>query len=334
MAVAPPVADGVLDAIGATPLIQFRRLFRESGARFYGKLEAANPAGSVKDRAAAGMLTSAIAEGHLVPGVSTVVESSSGNLGIGLAQACRLLGLSFVCVVDRKTTVQNLAILRAYGADVSMVTEAGNDRGDYLMARLRRVQELLADSPTMFWPDQYANLRNAEAQEAVMREVTAQLEGRVDYLFAATGTCGTLRGCARHIAEQGLQTHLVAVDAVGSAIFGDVGCSRLVPGHGAAVRPPLYMDGLADSVVQMTDQDCVVGCRRLIRTEAVLCGGSSGAVVSAAAQWLDVLPHDANCVLLLPDRGERYLDTIYSDTWVQQNFGEIAHLWNERVRTG
>lgn len=328
------VADGVLDAVGATPLIRFRRLFRESGARFYGKLEAANPAGSVKDRAATGMLTAAIATGELVPGESTVIESSSGNLGIGLAQACRLLDLRFVCVVDPRTTAQNLAILRAYGAEVSMVTDAGNDREDYLAARLRRVQELLTGSPTMFWPNQYANLRNAKAQEGVMRELAAQLDCRVDYLFAATGTCGTIRGCARHIAEQGLQTHVVAVDAVGSAISGDVGCTRLVPGHGAAIRPPLYTDDLADSVVRMTDQDCVVGCRRLVGSEAVLCGGSSGAVVSAAEQLLPGLPDGANCVLLLPDRGERYLDTIYSDGWVRQNFGEISHLWKERVAAG
>ncbi|MBB6421371.1 cysteine synthase A [Streptomyces sp. AK010] len=273
------------------------------------------------------MVVGAIESGRLVPGKSTVVESSSGNLGIGLVQVCRWFGLRFVCVVDPRTTTQNLAILEAYGAELEMVTEPDNELGDFLGARIRRARQLAEEIPGAFWPDQYANVLNARAQEQLMREVARDLDGRVDVLFVATGSCGTIHGCARYIAEHGMTTHVVAVDAVGSAIFGQPGCQRLVPGHGAARRPALHHDGMADSAELMTDQDCVIGCRRLVAAEAILGGGSSGAVVGAAARRARELPEGANCVLVLPDRGERYMDTIYSDAWVERHFGDIRHLW-------
>lgn len=323
--------DGVLSAVGGTPLIRLRRLFPDSAARFHAKLEALNPGGSGKDRAAIGMVLGAIKSGRLVPGRSTVVESSSGNLGVGLAQVCSLYDIRFICVVDPKATTQNLAILTAYGAELDKVTEPDDELDDFLSVRIRRVHELVKEIPHAFWPNQYANLDNAMAQEGTMREIAERLDGRVDYVFVATGTCGTIRGCSRFVNENGMSTHIVAVDADGSAIFGENTCRRLIPGHGAALRPALHHDGLAHSVLRMTDQDCVVGCRRLASSEAILGGGSSGAVVSAVESLRDELPDGANCVLLLPDRGERYLDTIYSDAWVHQKFGDIKHLWKERV---
>ncbi|MET9294028.1 2,3-diaminopropionate biosynthesis protein SbnA [Streptomyces sp. NPDC003077] len=327
MATIPRTGKGILSAVGGTPLVRLERLFPDSPARFHAKLEGMNPGGSMKDRAALSMVRGALESGELVPGRSTVVESSSGNLGVGLAQVCNWFGLRFVCVVDPKTTPQHLATLKAYGARLELVTTADNDQGDYLSARIERARQLAAEIPGAFWPNQYANLLNARAQEGTMREIAEALDGKVDYLFVATGSCGTVHGCARYIAEHGMDTHVVAVDAVGSAIFGEVTCRRLIPGHGAARRPALYQEGLADSVARMTDQDCVVGCRRLVRAEAILGGGSSGAVVRAAEQRAAGLPEGADCVLVLPDRGERYVDTVYSDAWVQEHFGDIEHLW-------
>ncbi|QFU89752.1 2,3-diaminopropionate biosynthesis protein SbnA [Amycolatopsis sp. YIM 10] len=328
---AAPGRQGVLAAVGATPLVRLDRLFPGDPTRFYAKLEALNPGGSNKDRAALGMVLGAIESGQLIPGKSTVIESSSGNLGVGLAQVCRLYDLRFICVVDPKTTAQNLAILTAYGAELNTVTEADNELGDFLSARIDRVRELVREVPNAFWLNQYANTLNAVAQERVMGEIAEQLDGEIDYLFVATGTCGTIHGCARFIAENGLSTRVIAVDAEGSAIFGEVTCHRLIPGHGAAIRSALHYDGIADSVVRMTDQDCVVGCRRLVGAEAILSGGSSGAVVSAVSQLRAGFADDASCVMLLPDRGERYLDTIYSDAWVEEKFGDIRHLWKEQV---
>jgi cysteine synthase A len=121
------------------------------------------------------------------------------------------------------------------------------------------------------------------------------------------------------------------VDAVGSVIFGGEKKSRLIPGHGAAVRPALYQPELAVECVMVSDVDCVLGCRRLVKQEAILAGGSSGAVVTAVGRVKGRFPAGATCVLILADRGERYLDTIYSDEWVLEHFGEVSQLWQDSV---
>jgi len=122
---------------------------------------------------------------------------------------------------------------------------------------------------------------------------------------------------------------IVAVDAVGSAIFGGPSAKRLLPGHGAAIRPELCEDGLAQEVVHVSDLDCVIGCRRLVRREAILAGASSGAVVMGVERMLARLPDGANCVVIFPDRGERYLDTVFSDSWVATHFGDVGRLWQD-----
>jgi N-(2-amino-2-carboxyethyl)-L-glutamate synthase len=313
--------DGVLSAIGNTPLVRLRRLFPQATFELYAKLEALNPGGSVKDRPALNILRQALATGVVNSG-TLVVESSSGNLGIGLAQACCYLGLDFLCVVDAKTTEQNVAILRAYGARIEMVSQPDPETGELLPARLKRLRELLARHPNSFWPNQYANPDNAASHRQTMGEILGRL-GRVDYLFCATSTCGTLRGCREFLRAEGFPTKVVAVDAVGSAIFGGQPEKRLIPGHGAAVRPPLYQPGLADFVVHVPDRDCVAGCHALLRREAILAGGSSGAVVAAVERLAGQIPASARCVVILPDRGERYLDTIYSEDWVVRHFGQV-----------
>jgi cysteine synthase A len=159
-----------------------------------------------------------------------------------------------------------------------------------------------------------------------MHEIASELDGQVDYLFCATSTCGTLRGCSEYIREQQLATRIIAVDAVGSVIFGQPSRKRLIPGHGAARRPELFRPDLADECVHVTDRDCVAGCRKLLRREALLCGGSSGGVLSAVEQVMHTIPARSTVAVILCDRGERYLDTIYSDRWVRQHFGDLDPL--------
>jgi N-(2-amino-2-carboxyethyl)-L-glutamate synthase len=321
---------GVLTAIGNTPLVRLERLLPDTRLELYAKLEALNPGGSIKDRPAREILLEAMQSGEIGPG-TRVIESSSGNMAVGLAQVCAYLGLRFVCVVDAKTTPQNVAILRAYGAEVDSVGAPDPATGEYLPARIRRVTELRARHPGSFWPNQYANRTNAAAHHATMREIASAMDGRLDYLFCATSTCGTLRGCAEYIRSRRLATQVVAVDAEGSVIFGARGHERLIPGHGAAVRPALYQAGLADHVVHVTDLDCVIGCRSLVRREAILAGGSSGAVVTAVHRMRHDMAPDARCAVILPDRGERYLETIYSDAWVEAHFGRVPALIGAEV---
>jgi len=323
------VCDGILSAVGATPLIRLRRLLPEARFNLFAKLEALNPGGSIKDRPALAILENAMHSGEIGPG-TVVIESSSGNMGVGLAQACRYHGLRFLCVADVKTSPTNLKVLRAYGAEIELVKEPDPESGEFLQARLNRVRELLATIEGSFWPNQYANLQNpASHYSSTMHEIATALDGKIDFLFVAISTCGTVRGCVEYIRQSGLDTRVIAVDAVGSLIFSDIKAKRLIPGLGAGLRPPLCESLSVDECVHVTDRDCVVGCRRLIASEAILAGGSSGGVISVVERYQDRIPEKANCVAILPDRGERYLDTLFDDEWVRRNLGEIEHLWKE-----
>jgi 2,3-diaminopropionate biosynthesis protein SbnA len=328
--VAKQPLKGILATIGSTPLVELERLVPDSRYRVFAKLEQFNPGGSIKDRAAVSMLLDRISSGELRPGRSVVVESSSGNLAIGIAQLCRFFGLRFVCVVDAKTTEQNLAILRALQAEVDLVGAPDPETGEYLPMRIRRVRELLERIPHAFWPNQYANPSNPRAHLITMREIAETLDRKVDYLFCSVSSFGTLRGCAEYIRNNKLATKIVGVDAVGSAMFhGQPPSTRLLPGHGTSVRPALFQPGLADRVVHVADLECVAACRRLTIQEAMLAGGSSGATVAALDKVSPEIPDGANCVLIFPDGGDRYLDTIYSDSWVYDKFGDVSYLWKE-----
>ncbi|MDQ1612938.1 MAG: N-(2-amino-2-carboxyethyl)-L-glutamate synthase [Pyrinomonadaceae bacterium] len=316
--------DGILRAVGNTPLIRLAKLYGRESFDAYAKLEGMNPAGSSKDRPALRMIMRAIEAGRITSR-TTVIESSSGNLGIGLAQVCTYLDLRLVCVVDPNITEQNLLILRAYGAEIEMVTEPAAG-GDFLTARVERVKQMIAEMPDTFWCNQYGNAHNPEAHHQTAEEILQALETPPDFLFCATSSCGTLRGCAEFIQSRDLPTKLIAVDAHGSVIFGQPAAKRLIPGHGAARRPELYCTGLEDLHVHITDREAVAGCRQLLRTEAIFAGGSSGAVVSAAFKLRDLIPPHSVCVLILPDRGERYLPTVYSDEWVTKHFGDADDL--------
>lgn len=192
----------------------------------------------MKDRPALRILTEGLASGEITAN-TVVIESSSGNMGVGLAQACTYFGLKFICVVDPKTTAQNIRLLEAYGAQDDRVTEPDAQTGEFLQARLNRVRDLVASTRNAFWPNQYANFNNARAHHQTMHEIVAKLNGKVDVLLCAASTCGTLRGCSEYARQQGLSTRIIAVDAVGSVTFGGPRGKRLLPGHGAAVRPAL-----------------------------------------------------------------------------------------------
>lgn len=321
--------DGVLSAIGNTPMVRLSRVLPDARFKLYAKLEGFNPGGSTKDRPAFSILRHAIDTGEVQPD-TVVIESSSGNMGIGLAQACMYYGLRFICVVDPKATMQNVRLLKAYGAQVDMIEEPDEVTGEYLQARINRVKSLLKSTNNTFWPNQYSHRFNSIAHHQTMREIATALDNEVDYLFCATSTCGTIRGCAEYVRDHNLSTRIFAVDAVGSVIFGGAIGKRLIPGHGAAVRPALYQPDVAERCIHVSDLDCVVGCRRLVGEEAILAGGSSGAVLMAINQVKDQIKPGMTCAAIFADKGERYLDTIYSDMWVKHHFGDVAHLWQER----
>lgn len=320
-------ASGVLTAIGNTPLVELHQFFGDSvNASVFAKLELLNPMGSSKDRAAVSMLLAAISDGVVTPGRTTVIESTSGNTGVALASVCKYFRLPLICVVDGRMTGQHGNLLRAFGAKIEEVTVPDPLTGELLPARLRRVQELLEIHRPSFWPNQYANPNNSAAHQITCSEIFHQLGRAPDFIFCATGTCGTIRGCADYIAAHDARTQVVAVDAVGSMIFGGPSQRRLIPGLGSAIRPPLIESVPVERVVHVSEGDAVLGARRLLETEAILGGGSSGAVMSALSSCEDILRQPKTVVVILADSGERYLDTIYDDRWVAEQIGVAAEM--------
>jgi 2,3-diaminopropionate biosynthesis protein SbnA len=316
------LGTGVLSSIGNTPLVRLAKFLDvHCQASVFAKLEMRNPMGSSKDRAAASMLLTAIHDNRVIPGRTTVVESTSGNTGVALASVCKYFRLPLICVVDSRITPQHRSLLLAFGATIDEVTIPDPATGELLPARLRRVQELLASAQPSFWPNQYANVANAQAHMVTCAEIFSQLGHAPDYIFCATGTCGTLRGCADYVRREGARTELIAVDAVGSRIFGDVPQRRLIPGLGSAIRPPLVEGVSLARIMHVSEMDAVIGSRRLLETEAILAGGSSGAVMAALSRCEDILREPRTVVCVLADSGERYLDTIYDDRWVAEHIG-------------
>lgn len=303
---------GIWGVIGHTPLVRLERLFPDLGLEIYGKLEFLNPGGSAKDRAAFRMVRNAVTAGLVTPG-GVVVESSSGNMGIALAQACRYFGLRLVCVVDYRTTLANRKVLEAYGAEVDVV----NETVDPLSARIERVRELVSTTPRAYWPNQYVNEDNPAAHSrATAIEITDVLGKAPDALFCPVSTCGTISGLDEGMERAGGGCRVYAVDLFGSALFSDSNGLRHIPGIGSSRKRHFHTSNRVHPV-HVTDRDCVVGCRLLVEREAIFAGGSTGAVVSAAARVCRELPAGSKVVLIFPDRGDRYLDTIYNDEWVE-----------------
>src|SRR5258708_1274224 len=285
------------------------------------QLESLNPGGSIKDRPALEILRRSIEEGQI--GKDTViVEATSGNMGIGLAQICCRLGLRFICITDKNISAQNLQLLRAYGAEVEVVTEADPANGDLLQTRIARAQEIARRLRNSFWVNQYANIYNARAHHQTMLEILDQLDGKLDFLFCAASSCGTVRGCAEYLRLNGFgSTKIYVADAYGSVIFGGKRGKRQIQGHGPGIEGRLFARGLVHKSIKVSDLECVIGCRRLLAAEALLVGGSSGATLMAVEHAKNDIPDDANCVMIFPDRGERYLETVFCDDWVAGQLG-------------
>ena len=328
------MAGGILGAIGGTPLVHLEKIFESSHFDCFAKLEGLNPGGSSKDRPSVAIVERAMQTGEINSG-TLIIESSSGNTGIGLAQVCAYHGLHFRCLIDPKVTQLNVDILRAYGAEIEMIDHPDPETGEFLPAKLKRIDHILETVENSFWANQYASEENSGAHyRSTVKEILRDLDGdMLDYLFVATATCGTIRGCLDYLMDHGYPTRVIAVDALGSQIFSNSRHGRLIPGLGSAICPKLTPTDGIHKLLHVSDIDCVVGCRRLARTEAILAGGSSGGVISAVDRMSNEIPEGSTVVALLPDRGERYLDTIYSDQWVRENLGDIEQHWSKAATT-
>ncbi|HEY0604129.1 MAG TPA: 2,3-diaminopropionate biosynthesis protein SbnA [Herpetosiphonaceae bacterium] len=309
------IHDSVASCIGRTPLVSLGRLFPQRGLEVIAKVEALNPGGSMKDRPARFIVERGLRDGTIQPDTH-LIESSSGNLGIALAMLARVHHLSFTCVVDPHISPDNLRMLQLFGARIEMVSQP-DEHGNYLKARIARVQELLKRTPRGYWINQYANQLNWQAHYYdTAGEILADLDRPIDCLVVAVSTTGTILGLARRLREVYPGLRVVAVDAVGSVIFGGAPGPRAIPGLGANRVPELLSPDEIDEVVYVADVDSARACRELVLHEGILAGGSSGSVIAGIQQLAPDFPRPYRVLTLLPDRGERYLDLVYDDAWV------------------
>ncbi|MEJ4098784.1 pyridoxal-phosphate dependent enzyme [Corynebacterium mastitidis] len=328
----PPAAPHLGAVIGCTPLVRLPYLSTRTGLTVWAKLEGFNPGGSAKDRTAAALVEDACASGRLRPG-GTVVESSSGNLGMALARECCLRGMSFHCVVDPRTNRYAVSVMEALGATVHRVTEPDPATGDWLAARRNRVRDLLGELPGSVNLDQYSNQAVFPAHaRGTMREIVEQLGHAPALLFAAVSTTGTLGGCLDYLRGTRAATRVTAVDATGSVLYGGRRGERPLPGFGAGVVPELSTQSQPDAVARIDAARAVAGARLVAWREAYLPGASGGAVVVAlldAASPADLgarSPENNDAVLIFHDHGYAYLDTVYSDAWVREHLGDPSEL--------
>lgn len=311
--------DDISAAVGNTPLVRLSRLFAH--AQVLAKVESVNPGGSAKDRPAAAMLDAALATGELAPG-GTVVESSSGNLGLALARSCTVRGITFVCVVDSRANTTTVAAIKALGGKIELVMEPDPETGDLLTARIKRVQQLLQEIPGAVNLYQYGNPANPGShRDGTMREIAEATDHQLDAVVAACSTTGTISGCAAYIREHGMKTKVIAVDAVGSVLFGGTAGPRNLPGMGAGFVTDLSRTVTPDQVIRVGERDCVAAARALARTEGILAGASTGAVVHAVAALLTEQPELQRVAMLVHDGGLPYMNTVYDDDWVAQHLG-------------
>lgn len=284
------------------------------------KCEAFNFAGSVKLKAANEMVTAAERAGQLRRG-SILVESSSGNLGVALAMIAASRGYRFLCITDYRCNGSTRRLMESLGAQVHIVNADPEAEGGLLGARIKYVADLVAADRRYVWLNQYQHPGNWQAHYRTTGPAIVRQFPDLDVLFVGAGTTGTLMGCARFLWEWHRPVRIVAVDSVGSVTFGGEPSRRMLPGLGTAVRPAMLDESYVDEVVMVEEADTIKACRRMAR-RGFLFGGSTGTVVSGAMDWLARNDgRDLTAVALAPDLGERYLDTIYQDNWVEDLFG-------------
>jgi len=314
---------GPVAQIGNTPIRRIRLLIGGKSRDAYLKLEGANPGGSIKDRTALSLLRSLEKTGRLRAG-ARLVESSSGNLAVGLAMFARDNGYRFTAVVDPKVTVENIRRLRDLGAETTMV-DTPDETGGYLLSRLARIRKMLAEDPELLWTNQYSNAANPEAHYlGTAPEIFRQMEQRVDAIFVAVSTGGTLAGIGRYFREASPDTRIIAVDARGSVALGGPPGVRMLTGLGSSRRSDFVVPGLYDEFIYVGDSEAFAFCRALDAATGIKVGGSSGACLAACARYLQLHRKAERAVCICADRGEHYASSIFSDSWLAQNGLEIG----------
>jgi cysteine synthase A len=300
------IYDNINQLIGSTPLVRLRRLTAGLGAQVAVKLEYMNPGGSVKDRPALSMIEDAEREG-LIDGETTIIEPSSGNTGVGLAQVCAVKGYPLIVVMPDGMSVERRKIIRAYGARLELTPAAEGMKG-----AIRRAEELASALKKSFIPGQFTNPANPEVhRRTTAEEIWRDTGGSLAAFVAGVGTGGTLTGTGQVLKRKNPKIRIIAVEPADSPVLsgGDPGPHK-IQGIGAGFIPDILDTGIFDEVITVDNDEAFDTARRLTREEGIFCGISAGAAVAASLKLAEREDYEGRLIVtILPSGGERYLST-------------------------
>jgi cysteine synthase A len=296
------IAEDITQLVGCTPMLRLGRIAPPPAAGLFAKLEFLNPGGSIKDRAALGMILDAEARGLLHRG-STIMEATAGNTGVGLALIGVNRGYKVVLFVPEGFAEEKCILMRGFGAQVVRTPE-----GEGMAGAIRRAQEAAANAPDSFVALQFQNQSNPEYHhDTTAQEIWEQLEGRVDGFVSGVGTGGTFSGIARFLKEHNPAVINVAVETEGSILQGGPPGKHKVEGIGVHFIPETFHREFCDRIVAVNDEDAFLMVKRLAAEEGLLGGSSAGAIVHAASELARELGPGKRIALIIPDSAERYL---------------------------
>ena len=320
------VYDNILQTMGNTPLVRLNKVVDELTPNLWAKVEFFNPGGSVKDRIGTFIIEDAERSGQLKPG-GTIVESTSGNTGVGLAIVAAIKGYKTVFVMPDKMSEEKIRLLRAFGARVVITptaVEPEDPRSYYNVAK-----QIVADTPNAILANQYHNPANPQTHyETTGPEIWEQTGGKIDYFIAGLGTGGTISGVGRYLKEKNPDIKIIGVDPIGSLLHHYIKTGEMVDAYSYRVEGigedflPSTMDfSVIDDSIQVDDRESFLMTRRLVREEGMFIGGSCGSAVAGALKYIkqEQIGEDKIVVVLLPDSGSRYLSKVFNDDWMREN---------------
>ena len=313
------IANRITDLIGNTPLLKIK--MKNNDWNVYLKLEKFNPGGSMKDRMAYNMIEAAENEGTLKPG-GTIIESSSGNTAIGLAIVSAIKGYKFIAVVDHHASKEKIDMIKAYGGNIVVVGEGYKDNEVAVIERENTAAKMAKEITNSFFPNQADNFNNRGAYVNTLAKELIEELGKIDSFYGAIGTGGSVCGTAIGLKKANKETIINAIEPDGSILFGGEGKPYFQSGTGNPINAPIpkIIDySLIDNNFYATDKEAFNTCIYFAKKYGVLIGGSAGGVLFKSLEDINNKNGSGNAVILLCDGGEKYLNNVFNQEWMQKN---------------